>query len=40
MTEQTKRINENLNSYYENPDEYSFEDFADIFEDADPTDFI
>ena len=31
---------EALKDYYRNPDEYSFQDFEDIFQDRDPTEFL
>ena len=34
------RIKNNLNDYYQNSDEYTFEDFEAIFEDADPFDYL
>lgn len=38
--EQTNRINENVEDFYLNPAEYSFEDFESMFEDRDPIEFI
>lgn len=40
MNEQEERILENLKDYEENPQEYSYQDWEDIFEDQDPFLFI
>lgn len=40
MSNQTEEIIEALNDYYKNPYEYSFQDFEDIFQDRDPTEFL
>ena len=38
--EQGERIKETVKDYYANPQEYSFEDFEDMFEDRDPFEFL
>lgn len=38
--EQTERILENLREYQQNTEEYSLEDFEEIFEDRDPFEFL
>jgi len=38
--EQTERIIENLREYQQNTEEYSLEDFEEIFEDRDPFEFL
>lgn len=38
--EQTERIMENLREYQQNAEEYSYEDFEEIFEDRDPFEFL
>jgi len=38
--EQAEEIIEALNHYYENPEEYSLEDWEDIFQDRDPFEFM
>lgn len=38
--EQTARIIENLREYQQNAEEYSYEDFEEIFEDRDPFEFL
>jgi hypothetical protein len=38
--EQNERIMEALKDYQENPEEYDFFAFEDIFEDRDPTEFL
>jgi len=38
--EQGERIKELVRDYYENPREYSFQEFEDIFEDRDPFEFL
>lgn len=40
MDEQAKRIDENLRDFYANPEEYTMQDWEDIFEDRDPFEFI
>lgn len=40
MDEQAQEIMEDLADYYANPDEYSFQDWEDIFQDRDPFEFI
>lgn len=37
---QAERIRENVEQWRENPDDYSFQDFEDMFEDADPFDYL
>ncbi len=38
--EQGERIKELVRDYYENPQEYSFQEFEDMFEDRDPFEFL
>jgi hypothetical protein len=38
--EQAEEIIEALNDYYANPEEYSLEDWEDIFQDRDPFEFM
>lgn len=38
--EQTRRIKEAVEDYYENPEDYSYQDFEDMFEDRDPFEFL
>lgn len=38
--EQAERIKEALADYQENPEDYTLEDFEDIFEDRDPMEFL
>jgi hypothetical protein len=38
--EQTARIKESVKDYYENPEDYSYQDFEDMFEDRDPFEFL
>lgn len=38
--EQGDRIRENLADWQENPEEYSYFDFEEIFEDRDPFEFL
>lgn len=38
--EQTERIAEGVADYFANPDDYTFEDFEDLFEDRDPAEFL
>lgn len=40
MSEQDDRIKEALKDYYENPQDYTQQDFEDIFEDRDPVEFL
>ena len=40
MSNQTEEIIEALQDYYKNPDEYSFQDLEDIFQDRDPAEFL
>lgn len=40
MDEQAERIKESVKDYYENPQEYTLQDFEDIFEDRDPFEFL
>jgi len=40
MNEQDERILEALADYYQNPEDYSFYDLEEIFEDRDPTEFL
>lgn len=37
---QTEEIIEALNDYYKNPEDYTFQDLEDIFQDRDPTEFL
>ncbi len=38
--EQAEEIIEALNDYYENPEEYTLEDWEEIFQDRDPFEFM
>lgn len=38
--EQALEIIEDLKDYYANPQEYSLQDFEDIFQDRDPFEFL
>jgi hypothetical protein len=38
--EQGERIKEAVSDYYENPQEYSYWDFEEMFEDRDPFEFL
>ena len=38
--EQGERIKETVKDYHKNPQEYSFEDFEEMFEDRDPFEFL
>lgn len=38
--EQGDRIKEAVREYYENPQEYSYLDFEEMFEDRDPFEFL
>lgn len=40
MDEQAQEIMADLADYYANPDEYSFQDLEDIFQDRDPFEFL
>jgi hypothetical protein len=40
MSNQDQEIVEALQDYYRNPEEYSFQDFEDIFQDRDPCEFL
>lgn len=40
MDEQAERIKENVAEYYDNPGDYSLQDFEDMFEDRDPFEFL
>lgn len=40
MSNQTEEIIEALNDYYRNPEEYTWQDIEDIFQDRDPTEFL
>lgn len=37
---QTEEILEALQDYYRNPDEYTWQDLEDIFQDRDPAEFL
>ena len=38
--EQGERIKEAVKDYHENPLEYSYQDFEEMFEDRDPFEFL
>jgi len=38
--EQATRIKENVKEYYDNWQDYSYQDFEDMFEDRDPFEFL
>lgn len=38
--EQAQEILANLQEYYENPQDYTVEDFEEIFQDRDPFEFL
>jgi len=38
--EQTARIKENVKDYRKNPEDYTFSDFEEMFEDRDPFEFF
>lgn len=38
--EQGERIKETVKDYHENPLEYSYQDFEEMFEDRDPFEFL
>jgi hypothetical protein len=40
MDEQAIEIKENLADYNANPEQYTFSDFEDIFQDRDPFEFL
>ena len=40
MDEQALEIIENLKAFNENPEEYTFADWEDIFQDRDPFEFL
>jgi tRNA U34 5-carboxymethylaminomethyl modifying GTPase MnmE/TrmE len=40
MDEQAEEIREALAEYYANPEEYTLEDFEEIFQDRDPFEFL
>lgn len=40
MDEQAIEILENLEEYYKNPQEYTLQDWEDIFQDRDPFEFL
>jgi hypothetical protein len=40
MDEQAQEIRENLADYFANPEEYTFQDLEDIFQDRDPFEFL
>ena len=40
MDEQAQEIMADLADYYANPEEYSFQDLEDIFQDRDPLEFL
>jgi len=40
MDTQATEIIEALNDYYKNPEEYTFQDLEDIFQDRDPMEFL
>ena len=40
MDEQAQEIREALEDYYANPEQYSFADFEEIFQDRDPIEFL
>lgn len=40
VDEQAERIRENLKDWRENPQDYSWTDIEDIFEDRDPVEFL
>jgi len=40
MDEQATEIREALAEYYENPEDYTLEDFEEIFQDRDPFEFL
>ena len=40
MDEQAVEIRENLAEFYANPEDYTWQDFEDIFQDRDPFEFL
>lgn len=40
MDEQALEIKQDLKDFYENPEEYTFFDFEEIFQDRDPFEFL
>ena len=40
MDEQAAEIRENLAEFYANPEDYTWQDFEDIFQDRDPFEFL
>lgn len=38
--EQTQRIREAVKDWEESPEEYSYQDWEDMFEDRDPSEFL
>ena len=40
MDEQAAEIRQDLADYYANPEEYTLEDFEEIFQDRDPFEFL
>lgn len=40
IDEQAERILDNLKDYNENPEDYTMQDWEDMFEDRDPFEFI
>lgn len=40
MDEQAEEIMADLADYYANPEEYTFQDLEDIFQDRDPFEFL
>jgi hypothetical protein len=40
VDEQAQEIREALEDYYANPEQYSFADLEDIFQDRDPFEFL
>jgi hypothetical protein len=40
MDEQAAEIRENLAEFYANPEDYTWQDFEEIFQDRDPFEFL
>jgi len=40
MDEQAEESRENLAEFYANPEDYTWQDFEDIFQDRDPFEFL
>lgn len=40
MSEQNQEIREALAGFYESPEDYSLQDFEDIFQDQDPFEYL